>query len=57
MTFSVTGLPHYQGEFHENDNVNMNNIPAEVAPVEEANMLRLTLDEDQGSWFGMLSRD
>jgi hypothetical protein len=40
MTFSVTALPHYQGQ-----------IVRDVANADD-----LRLDEDQGSWFGMLFR-
>ena len=44
MTFSVTGLPHYQNE-DPRDVDNTNDIEGTS---------RLSLNEDEGSWFGMI---
>ena len=43
MTFSVTGLPHYQNEDPRED----------VGEDPEGTTSRLSLTEDEGSWFGM----
>ena len=52
MTFSVTGLPHYQPAAAGNGDPESTSA-AETEMVSTPPASGIVLDEDQGSWFGM----
>ena len=60
MTFSVTGLPHYQsasagsGDPAGNGDLDSTSHPEPEMVSTQAS--GIVLDEDQGSWFGMGSK-
>ena len=59
MTFSVTGLPHYQsaaagsgnGDLESTSGISTSSPETEMVSTPPAS--GIVLDEDQGSWFGM----
>jgi hypothetical protein len=52
MTFSVTGLPHYQEVGHDPESTSGSAASTETEMVSTP-VSGIVLDEDQGSWFGM----
>ena len=54
MTFSVTGLPHYQSAAAGNGDLDSTSHPEPEMVSTPAS--GIVLDEDQGSWFGMGSK-
>ena len=51
MTFSVTGLPHYQSA--DAGNGDPESTSAAETEMDSTPASGIVLDEDQGSWFGM----
>ena len=53
MTFSVTGLPHYQSAAAGNGNGDPESTSSAETEMVSTPASGIVLDEDQGSWFGM----
>ena len=53
MTFSVTGLPHYQSGVAGNGNGDPESTSSAETEMVSTPASGIVLDEDQGSWFGM----
>jgi hypothetical protein len=54
MTFSVTGLPHYQSAASGSGNGDLESTSSpETEMISTSPASGIVLDEDQGSWFGM----
>ena len=56
MTFSVTGLPHYQSAAAGSGNGDPEPTSQPEPEMVSTPASGILLDEDQGSWFGMGSK-
>ena len=56
MTFSVTGLPHYQSASAGSGNGDPESTSHPEPEMVSTPASGIVLDEDQGSWFGMGSK-